>query len=90
MWIGRRLDGSIYGAWTTKQTQDADHPGIEEVEDAHPDLVAFRAPKPPIDFSDLNHIEKGIRALALCIADLHGLTPAQMRTLFKQKWGTLP
>jgi hypothetical protein len=41
MFIGRRPDGTIYGAWTCQQPQDADHLGIEEVSDDHPDLVAF-------------------------------------------------
>lgn len=90
MWIGRKPDSSIYGAWSSKPAQDADHQGVEEVADAHPELVAFLAPKPPIDFSDLDNIGKGMKALALCIADLNGLTAAQMRTLFKQKWNTLP
>ena len=42
MFIGRRPDGTIYGAWTVKQPQDADHLGMEEVAEDHPDLVAFR------------------------------------------------
>lgn len=41
MFIGRRPDGSIYGTWTVPQRQDADHPGIEEVADSHPEVVAF-------------------------------------------------
>lgn len=48
MHIGRRPDGSIYGSWTSKQPNDADHPGMEEVDDDHPDLVAFLAPKPEV------------------------------------------
>ncbi len=47
MFIGRRQDGSIYGAWRERQPEDADHPNMEEVSDDHPDLVAFLAPKPP-------------------------------------------
>ena len=42
MFIGRRPDGTIYGAWTSKQLEDADHPGVEKVEDTHPELVAFQ------------------------------------------------
>ena len=41
MFIGRRLDGSVYGMWTSPQPDDADHPNIEEVQDDHPDVVAF-------------------------------------------------
>ena len=47
MFIGRRQDGTIYGCWTTRQRDDADHPQQEEVPDDHPDLLAFLAPKPP-------------------------------------------
>lgn len=46
MFIGRRLDNSIYGCWTSRQPDDADHPRQEEVADDHPDLLAFLAPKP--------------------------------------------
>jgi len=41
MFIGRRADNSIYGAWTCKQPDDTDHLGIEELPDDHPDVVAF-------------------------------------------------
>ncbi len=41
MFIGRRPDGTIYGSWTSKQPLDADHPGIEEVSDTHPDYLAY-------------------------------------------------
>ena len=82
--VGRRVDNSIYGCWEVKQWSDQ-----EFLPDAHPDIVAFRAPKPPIDLSDLDNIEKGIKTLALCIAQLHGLTVPQIKALFKQKWDTL-
>lgn len=41
MFIGRKLDGSIYGAWTCKQPNDEFHTNIEEVAETHPDYVAF-------------------------------------------------
>lgn len=41
MFIGRREDGTIYGTWTVKQADDADHPRQEEVPDDHPEVVAF-------------------------------------------------
>lgn len=44
MFIGRRPDGTIYGCWSSRQPNDEDHSGIEEVADDHPDLVAFLAP----------------------------------------------
>ena len=48
MFIGRRPDGTIYGAWTMRQPDDADHPGVEEVVNDHPDLVAFRDRPQPV------------------------------------------
>ena len=41
MYIGRRADGSVYGSWTVRQPNDADHANIEELTDDHPDVVAF-------------------------------------------------
>lgn len=90
MFIGRNADGSIYGAWTTRQPPDVDHPRIEEVPDDHADLVAFLAPKPPLDRSDINNLEKSLKALALCVAQVGGLTVPQMKAIFKQKWDALP
>ena len=90
MYIGRNLDNSLYGVWTSPQPNDADHPRIEEVSATHPDVVAFLAPKPTIDFSNVDNIEKSLKALALCVAQVGGLTVPQMKTLFKQKWDSLP
>ena len=90
MFIGRNLDNTLYGCWTVRQSDDAFHPRQEEVADTNPDVVAFLAPKPPIDFSDVNNIEKGLKALALCVAQIGGLTVPQLKTLFKQKWDSLP
>ena len=42
MLIGRRPDGTIYGAFATQQKPDDFHPGLEEVEDTHPEYVAFK------------------------------------------------
>ena len=47
MFIGRTIGGQIYGTWTSRQPDDADHPRQEEVADDHPDLVAYNASKPP-------------------------------------------
>lgn len=51
MFIGRRLDGTIYGAWTSKQPMDEFHLNIEEVSDDHPDYVAFKTRPPKIYIS---------------------------------------
>lgn len=83
--IGRRLDASLYGLWTVQQW-----PEQEELPNTHPDVVAFTAPKPPIDLSNLDNIEKSLKALALCVAQIGGLTVPQMKTLFKPKWDALP
>lgn len=42
MFIGRNLDGSIYGTWTSQQREDADHPRLEELPDDHPDVLDFQ------------------------------------------------
>jgi hypothetical protein len=47
-------------------------------------------PPPPIDLSDTDNLEKSLKALALCIAQVGGLTPAQIRAMFKAKWDALP
>lgn len=48
MFIGRRPDGSIYGTWSSPQPKDEFHPGVEEVHDDHPDLVAFTTRDMPV------------------------------------------
>lgn len=64
MFIGRRPDGSIYGAWTSLQPNDEDHTRMEEVADDHPDLLVFLTPKPPAgriqDPLEVLLIKKGI------------------------------
>ena len=49
MFVGRRPDGSVYGTWTCRQPDDADHPNVEELPDDHPEVLAFREqhPVPP-------------------------------------------
>lgn len=65
MFIGRRADRSIYGCWSVRQADDADHPGQEELADSHPDVIAFLAPKPPLDIADIDNLDKTLKALAL-------------------------
>jgi hypothetical protein len=85
MFIGRRGDTTIYGCWTVRQ-----FPGQEEIADDDPALMAFLTTRPPIDLSDLDNLDKALKALGLCIAQVGGLTAPQMRTLFKSKWDLLP
>jgi hypothetical protein len=98
MFVGRQLDGSIYGAWTTLQPNDADHLRIEELPDNHPDVVAFLAPK-PIDFSNVDNLEKGLKAIALLFRNYTNAlqagthtqkTIAQLRSDFKTIFDSLP
>ena len=59
-------------------------------------LAAGNTPLPadpdptPIDLSDVDNLEKSIKTLALCIAQVGGLTVPQMKALFKNKWDSLP
>jgi hypothetical protein len=43
-----------------------------------------------VDQSDIDNLEKGLKALALCVAQIGGLTVPQLKTLFKVKWDSLP
>jgi hypothetical protein len=58
-------------------------------------LAAGNTPLPvdpdpiPIDLSDVDNLEKALKALALCIAQVGGLTNPQMKALFKSKWDSL-
>ena len=54
MFIGRREDGTIYGAFSQSQKNDEYHPRIEEVPEDHPDLVAFRTRDKNIVPVDMN------------------------------------
>lgn len=83
MFIGRRFDNSIYGCWTSRQPDDTDHPGQEEVADDHPDLVAFLAPKLPIDQADLDNLEKNLKALALVVMTWNNKTLPQLKIAFR-------
>lgn len=66
-YIGRRLDGSIYGVWASEQPKDEFHTGMEHVAENHPDLIAFRnRPRPEfIDPRDTKMAELEARLVAL-------------------------
>lgn len=83
--VGRRGDNSIYGTWTVRQWA-----GQEELPDTHPDVVAFLVPPPRPDLSNVDSLDRSVRVLALCIAQVGGLTGPQMKALFRQKWDALP
>jgi hypothetical protein len=50
---------------------------------------AAQVPTPPVDPGEVDHLPKQLKALALCIAQVGGLTVPQMRALFRQKLNSL-
>lgn len=67
MFIGRRLDGTIYGSWTSPQPNDEFHPRIEEVPDDHIEYVAFRDRPAPVRIDPINALVAEINDLKLRI-----------------------
>jgi hypothetical protein len=53
--------------------------------------IAFSAPTAngAIDYSDMNNIDRTLKAIGLVIAEVSGRTPQQVRALFKQKFDSL-
>lgn len=47
-------------------------------------------PSPPVDRSDLDKIDKQIKAVILAAALMSGKTQAQAKTAYKQAWDSLP
>ena len=45
---------------------------------------------PPIDFSNVDNVEKALKALGLVCAAWNGKTPAQLKAAFKTAWDSLP
>lgn len=62
----------------------------EFLPDNDPEVIAFLAPRPPIDFSNVDNVEKALKALGLVIAAWNGKTPAQLKDAFKTAWDSLP
>jgi predicted RNA-binding protein associated with RNAse of E/G family len=60
MFVGRRLDGTIYGLWTVRQWD-----GQEELADNSPEVVAFLTPRAPVDLADIDNLDKALKSLAL-------------------------
>jgi hypothetical protein len=80
MFIGRRQDGTVYGCWSVRQVNDADHPRQEEVADDHPDLVAFRAPRPVV----VSRREAAIEAMLTKAAE-DPLAPQEIKDYVESK-----
>src|SRR6267142_4326044 len=89
MFIGRRVDRSIYGAWTCRQPNDADHQGQEEVADDHPDLIAFLAPKPRDPRLITDDAERDAAKVDAAILALINSTPSQLMTFARNNFPTL-
>jgi hypothetical protein len=85
VYITRNGGGAIKCFWRVKPAEDH-----EEIAEDHADVVAFLAqPLPSIDRSNSDNQERAIKALALMIGQVGGLTNAQVKALFKQKWDLL-
>lgn len=90
--------GNITGVFAKPQPDSIDGagnvcPGIptSQVADNDPALLAYMAAKSaPVDQGDLDRMSKQMKALALCIAQVGGLTNAQMKTMYKAKYDSLP
>lgn len=53
-------------------------------------IAAADPPPPPLDISDINNLDKALKALGLLIAQYTGKTPAQVRTDFMAIYRGLP
>ena len=85
MWYRRENGVLVGGPYNCPQSFP-----VESLDESVAELVAFHAPKPPMDISNVDNLEKSLKALALCIAQVGGLTVPQIKTMFKQKWDALP
>lgn len=70
MYVSRRQDGTIYGAWTVRQ-----HPGQEELADESAELVAFLTPAAPAKKPTLDDV--------LEVLEAHG--PAEIKAAIAAK-----
>jgi hypothetical protein len=61
------------------------------LDDADPLIAAFKSARhQTYDFSDVDNVNKELKALALCVAQVGGLTVPQIKAMFKNKWDSLP
>jgi hypothetical protein len=52
--------------------------------------VAAQEPaKPAVDHADSNNLNKTLKAVLMCVAQVGGLNNAQIRTMFKNKYESL-
>lgn len=91
MFIGRRADRSLYGCWSVRQPDDADHPGQEELANNDPELVTFLNPLPDARLAAIdNSIAAGTigSTQPATIAQLKAMSAAEYSTWFDANFGT--
>ncbi len=84
MWY-RRENGSLSGGPYNCPQQFP----VEFVDDQAPEALAFNAPRVPLDRSNIDMIQRELKALALCVAQVGGLTVPQMKALYRAKWESM-
>lgn len=86
MFVERRADNTIYGAWSVRQ-----RPGQEELSDNAPELIAFLNPAPDPRFVAIDSsISAGTIGTiqAATIAQLKAMTAAEYSSWFDANFGT--
>jgi hypothetical protein len=83
MFVARRQDGSIFGAWTVQQFQ-----GQEELQDGAPELIAFLNP-PPDPRLVLDAEERAAAKIDAALMTLVNSTPAQLQTFAQNNFSSL-
>ena len=66
-------------------------PGYAEEELPHddPEVMAYLSP-PPVDQADIDQLQKQMKAVLLCVAQVGGLTVPQIEAMFRNKMESLP
>ena len=75
-----------FSPWPNNRTWVREH--IQEALDRGV-VIEAKDPDPVIDLSDVDQIEKAIKALGLVVAAWSGKTPAQLKAAFKTAWSSL-
>jgi hypothetical protein len=74
-WVWRDGGGAVKGCFRARQPGYAE----EELADSHPDVMAFLAPRPPIDLSNLDNLERTLKAQALVFRDYSNALKSEVR-----------
>lgn len=97
----QRKNGVIIGLFANPQPQPDGSMLTEPtpLPEDNPEVVAFLAPKPPIDMSNVDNLEKTLKALALVMRDYCNAlkagtyankTVADLKSDFSTKYNQLP